>query len=52
MKMNKWKFLTAAAALTLVLTACGDDKGTSKDDKPEASEKADQTASETETRRY
>ena len=32
--MKKWKFLTAAAALTLMLAACGDDeaKDTSAED--------------------
>ena len=39
--MKKWKFLGAAAALTLMLAACGDDEATNTN-----AEKADETAAE------
>lgn len=42
--MKKWKFLTAAAALTLALAACGDEESTEKDTATPAAESTDKEA--------
>ena len=48
--MKKWKFLTAAAALTLMLAACGDDEAkdtSAKDTGAETTQTEDKEATET-----
>lgn len=45
--MKKWKFLTAAAALTLALAACGDEEATEKEKEAPAAEATETAATET-----